>query len=144
MKNFDNILNEYEQIEKELLRKVKEQFIDVNSVAPKFNATKSTTYSKLNGNTVLLHHEKLILAEMTRTDKTPLIEYEEYLTNFSKFIEENKIFRQDYFLKIIHKDNIGLKKRFKNPLLWKPEEILNIISSLHKDLGSTPFFEFLT
>lgn len=143
MKNFDKILNEYEQIEKELLRKVKEQFIEVNSVAPKFNTTKSTTYSKLNGNTVLLHHEKLILAEMTRTDKTPLIEYEEYLSNFSKFIEENKIFRQDYFLKIIHKDNIGLKKRFKNPLLWKPEEVKAIMNDLKSDLIETPLWEIV-
>lgn len=143
MKKFEQILTDYEQAEIDILKKVKEVFIDVKDIAPKFNATISTTYSKLNGNSVIMHHEKVILADMTRMDKKPLTDYEAYLTNFSKFMQENTIFRQDYFLKIIHKDNIGIKKRFKNPLLWKPEEVKAILNSLKEDLKDSPLNEVL-
>lgn len=141
MKKFEQILAEYEQAEIDILKKVKEAFIDVKDIAPKFNATISTTYSKLNGNSVIMHHEKVILADMTRMDKKPLTDYEAYLTSFSKFMEENTIFRQDYFLKIIHKDNIGIKKRFKNPLLWKADEVKAILGALKTDLEQTPFWQ---
>lgn len=143
MKKFEQILTDYEQAEIDILKKVKEVFIDVKDIAPKFNATISTTYSKLNGNSVIMYHEKLILADLTRMDKKPLTDYEEFLINFSKFIEENKIFRQDYFLKIIHKDNIGIKKRFKNPLLWKSEEVKAILNSLKEDLKDSPLNQVL-
>lgn len=143
MKKIEKLLYGYQQAEIEMLQKVKDLLLDVNDIAPKINATVSTTYSKLNGNCAILHHEKLIIAELTRSDKKPLTDYEEYLIKFSKFIEENKIFRQDYFLKIIHKDNIGIKKRFKNPLLWKPEEVKAILNSLKEDLKDSPLNEVL-
>jgi len=143
MKKFEQILADYEQAEIDILKKVKEVFIDVKDIAPKFNATISTTYSKLNGNSVIMHHEKIILADMARVDIKPLTDYETYLTNFSKFMQENTIFRQDYFLNIIHKDNIGIKKRFKNPLLWKPEEVKAILNVLKTDLKKTPLYEII-
>lgn len=143
MKKFENLLFKYEQTEKEILQKVRELDLDAKDIAIKIDATVSTTYSKLNGRSAILHHEKLILADIIKIDKKPLTDYEEFLTNLSKFIEENKIFKQAYFLAIIQKDNIGIKKRFKNPILWKVEEVRAMLIQLKKDLKETPFEEII-
>jgi hypothetical protein len=143
MKKFEILLINYEQAEKDILQKVRDLDLDVKDIAKKIDATVSTTYSKLNGRSAILHHENLILADIIKFENKPLTNYEEYLTNLSSFIEENKIFKQVYFLSIIQKDNIGIKKRFKNPLLWKPEEVRAILIQLKKDLKQTPFEEII-
>ena len=98
MKKFEQILADYEQAEIDILKKVKEVFLDVNDIAPKFNATISTTYSKLNGNSVIMYHEKLILAD--------------FYMNFK--INIRKMFEHLYFLFFINRKNMkNIKLKFE-------------------------------
>jgi predicted transcriptional regulator len=141
MKNFELILANYEATKTKIKDKIKVADLDVNEVSKKIGSPVSTTYSKLNGRDVLIHKDYLIFADILKIDKTPLIDYAEFLQDFSKYIEENDIFKQLYFLKIINKDNIGIKKRFKNPLVWKPDEVFAILNQLKTDLQASVFKE---
>lgn len=141
MKKFENILADYKAVKAEIEQKIKFADLDVNDVSKKLEASVSTTYSKLNGGNGLIHKDYIILSDLVKVDKSPLIEYAEYLSKFSKFIEDNTLFKQAYFLKIINKDNIGIKKRFNNPLVWKPDEVTAILAQLKKDLQESPFEE---
>lgn len=143
MKVFEQLLQKYNQSKEEIFSKIKDADLDVKDVSKKINASVSTTYSKLNGNADLLHQDYVIIADILKIDTVNLRNYADFLISISTFIETNKMFRQDYFLNIIDKDNIGIKKRFKNPLLWKPEEVRQILIHLKKDLQESPFGEVI-
>lgn len=141
MRKFENILHDYNATKQQIQERIRVTDFDVKDVSKKLGVSVSTTYSKLNGGDVMIHKDYLVLADLLNMDKKPLIEYYTFLESFSKFIEENDLFKQLYFLGIIEKDNIGIKKRFKNPLVWKPEEIKAILNQLKNDLKASPLKE---
>ena len=141
MRKFENILNDYNATKQKIQDRIKVTDFEIKDIARRLEVSVSTTYSKLNGGDVMIHKDFLVLADLLNIDKKPLIEYYTFLESFSKFIEENKLFKQLYFLGIIDKDNIGIKKRFKNPLVWKPEEIKAILNQLKVDLKASPLQE---
>lgn len=141
MRKFENILNDYNTTKQKIQDRIKVTDFEIKDIARRLEVSVSTAYSKLNGGDVMIHKDFLILADLLSIDKKPLIEYYTFLESFSKFIEENKLFKQLYFLGIIDKDNIGIKKRFKNPLVWKPEEIKAILNQLKIDLKASPLQE---
>lgn len=141
MRKFENILNDYNATKQKIQDRIKVTDFEIKDIARRLEVSVSTAYSKLNGGDVMIHKDFLVLAELLSIDKKPLIEYYTFLESFSKFIEENKLFKQLYFLGIIDKDNIGIKKRFKNPLVWKPEEIKAILNQLKIDLKASPLQE---
>lgn len=141
MRKFENILNDYNATKQKIQDRIKVTDFEIKDIARRLEVSVSTAYSKLNGGDVMIHKDFLILADLLSIDKKPLIEYSTFLESFSKFIEENKLFKQLYFLGIIDKDNIGIKKRFKNPLVWKPEEIKAILNQLKFDLKASPLQE---
>lgn len=141
MRKFENILNDYNATKQKIQDRIKVTDFEIKDIARRLEVSVSTAYSKLNGGDVMIHKDFLVLADLLSIDKKPLIEYYIFLESFSKFIEENKLFKQLYFLGIIDKDNIGIKKRFKNPLVWKPEEIKAILNQLKIDLKASPLQE---
>lgn len=141
MKKFENILNDYNATKQKIQDRVKVTDFEIKDIARRLEVSVSTAYSKLNGGDVMIHKDFLVLADLLNIDKKPLLEYYTFLESFSKFIEENKLFKQLYFLGIIEKDNIGIKKRFKNPLVWKPEEVKAILNQLKLDLKASPLQE---
>ncbi|MFY7911814.1 MAG: hypothetical protein ACOVO2_19790 [Emticicia sp.] len=141
MRKFENILNDYNATKQKIQDRIKVTDFEIKDIARRLEVSVSTAYSKLNGGDVMIHKDFLVLADLLNIDKKPLIEYYTFLESFSKFIEENKLFKQLYFLGIIDKDNIGIKKRFKNPLVWKPEEIKAILNQLKVDLKASPLQE---
>lgn len=141
MRKFENILNDYNATKQKIQDRIKVTDFEIKDIARRLEVSVSTAYSKLNGGDVMIHKDFLVLADLLNIDKKPLIEYYTFLESFSKFIEENKLFKQLYFLGIIDKDNIGIKKRFKNPLVWKPEEVKAILNQLKVDLKASPLQE---
>lgn len=141
MRKFENILNDYNATKQKIQDRIKITDFEIKDIARRLEVSVSTAYSKLNGGDVMIHKDFLVLADLLNIDKKPLLEYYTFLESFSKFIEENKLFKQLYFLGIIEKDNIGIKKRFKNPLVWKPEEIKAILNQLKLDLKASPLQE---
>ncbi|GAB2621342.1 hypothetical protein GCM10027035_16860 [Emticicia sediminis] len=141
MRKFENILNDYNATKQKIQDRIKVTDFEIKDIARRLEVSVSTAYSKLNGGDVMIHKDFLVLADLLNIDKKPLLEYYTFLESFSKFIEENKLFKQLYFLGIIEKDNIGIKKRFKNPLVWKPEEIKAILNQLKLDLKASPLQE---
>lgn len=141
MRKFENILNDYNATKQKIQDRIKVTDFEIKDIAKRLEVSVSTAYSKLNGGDVMIHKDFVVLADLLNIDKKPLIEYYIFLESFSKFIEENKLFKQLYFLGIIDKDNIGIKKRFKNPLVWKPEEIKAILNQLKVDLRASPLQE---
>lgn len=141
MRKFENILNDYNATKQKIQDRTKVTDFEIKDIAKRLEVSVSTAYSKLNGGDVMIHKDFVVLADLLNIDKKPLIEYYIFLESFSKFIEENKLFKQLYFLGIIDKDNIGIKKRFKNPLVWKPEEIKAILNQLKIDLKASPLQE---
>lgn len=141
MRKFENILYDYNATKQKIQDRIKVTDFEIKDISRRLEVSVSTAYSKLNGGDVMIHKDFLVLAELLSIDKKPLIEYYTFLESFSKFIEENKLFKQLYFLGIIDKDNIGIKKRFKNPLVWKPEEIKAILNQLKIDLKASPLQE---
>lgn len=141
MRKFENILNDYNATKQMIQDRIKVTDFEIKDIARRLEVSVSTAYSKLNGGDVMIHKDFLVLADLLNIDKKPLLEYYTFLESFSKFIEENKLFKQLYFLGIIEKDNIGIKKRFKNPLVWKPEEVKAIINQLKLDLKASPLQE---
>lgn len=141
MRKFENILNDYNTTKQKIQDRIKVTDFEIKDIARRLEVSVSTAYSKLNGGDVMIHKDFLVLADLLNIDKKPLLEYYTFLESFSKFIEENKLFKQLYFLGIIEKDNIGIKKRFKNPLVWKPEEVKAILNQLKLDLKASPLQE---
>lgn len=141
MRKFENILNDYNATKQKIQDRIKVTDFEIKDIARRLEVSVSTAYSKLNGGDVMIHKDFLVLADLLNIDKKPLLEYYTFLESFSKFIEENKLFKQLYFLGIIEKDNIGIKKRFKNSLVWKPEEIKAILNQLKLDLKASPLQE---
>lgn len=141
MRKFENILNDYNVTKQKIQDRIKVTDFEIKDIARRLEVSVSTAYSKLNGGDVMIYKDFVVLADLLNIDKKPLIEYYIFLESFSKFIEENKLFKQLYFLGIIDKDNIGIKKRFKNPLVWKPEEIKAILNQLKVDLKASPLQE---
>ncbi|MFN3852187.1 MAG: hypothetical protein ACK4NY_22320 [Spirosomataceae bacterium] len=141
MRKFENILNDYNATKQKIQDRIKVTDFEIKDIARRLEVSVSTAYSKLNGGDVMIYKDFLVLADLLNIDKKPLLEYYTFLESFSKFIEENKLFKQLYFLGIIEKDNIGIKKRFKNPLVWKPEEIKAILNQLKVDLKASPLQE---
>ncbi|WP_305952689.1 hypothetical protein [Emticicia oligotrophica] len=141
MRKFENILDDYNATKQKIQDSIKVTDFEIKDIARRLEVSVSTAYSKLNGGDVMIHKDFLVLADLLNIDKKPLAEYYTFLESFSKFIEENKLFKQLYFLGIIDKDNIGIKKRFKNPLVWKPEEVKAIINQLKVDLKASPLQE---
>lgn len=141
MRKFENILNDYNATKQKIQDRIKVTDFEIKDIARRLEVSVSTAYSKLNGGDVMIHKDFLVLADLLNIDKKPLLEYYTFLESFSKFIEENKLFKQLYFLGIIEKDNIGIKKRFKNPLVWKPEEVKAILSQIKIDLKASPLQE---
>ena len=141
MRKFENILNDYNATKQKIQDRIKVTDFEIKDIARRLEVSVSTAYSKLNGGDVMIHKDFLVLADLLNIDKKPLLEYYTFLESFSKFIEENKLFKQLYFLGIIDKDNIGIKKRFKNPLVWKPEEVKAILNQLKLDLKASPLQE---
>lgn len=141
MRKFENILNDYNATKQMIQDRIKVTDFEIKDIARRLEVSVSTAYSKLNGGDVMIHKDFLVLADLLNIDKKPLVEYYTFLESFSKFIEENKLFKQLYFLGIIEKDNIGIKKRFKNPLVWKPEEVRAILNQLKLDLKASPLQE---
>lgn len=143
MKRFERLFRAYQDQKKTIEYAIKNVDWDIKDLSKNLNVSVSTTYSKLNGYDVLIHKDYIVFAELLKIDPTPLLDYADYLSQFSVFIETNDIFKQVYFLKIINKDNIGLKKRFKNPLVWKAEEIIAILEQVQYDLENSPFAELV-
>ena len=141
MRKFENILNDYNATKQKIQNRIKVTDFEIKDIARRLEVSVSTDYSKLNGGDVMIYKDFLVLADLLNIDKKPLLEYYTFLESFSKFIEENKLFKQLYFLGIIEKDNIGIKKRFKNPLVWKPEEVKAILNQLKLDLKASPLQE---
>lgn len=141
MRKFENILNDYNATKQKIQVRIKVTDFEIKDIARRLEVSVSTAYSKLNGGDVMIHKDFLVLADLLNIDKKPLLEYYTFLESFSKFIEENKLFKQLYFLGIIEKDNIGIKKRFNNPLVWKPEEVKAILNQLKLDLKASPLQE---
>lgn len=135
------LLAAYQAKKQEIETQIKNNDWDVKTLSKQIGVSVSTTYSKLNGYDVLIHKDYVVFADLLKIDASPLLDYANFLERFSEFIETNGIFKQLYFLKIINKDNIGLKKRFKNPLVWKPEEIKTIFEQLASDLKASPLEE---
>lgn len=143
MDNFRDISVKYVDAQAKLINTIRATGTPIPEIAEFLNSPISTVYNKINGNSTLLHEDMLHLSKKFNFDILPFITYEDYLISFSAFIEQNKIFRQDYFLSIINKDNKGLKKRFQKPLLWQENEVLAILTKLKSDLLVTPFSELL-
>ncbi|WP_435357689.1 hypothetical protein [Emticicia sp. SJ17W-69] len=141
MRKFENILNDYNATKQKIQDRIKVTDFEIRDIAKRLDVSVSTAYSKLNGGDIMIHKDFLVLADLLNIDKKPIVEYYTFLESFSKFIEENKLFKQLYFLGIIDKDNIGIKKRFKNPLVWKPEEVKAILNQLKADLKVSPLQE---
>jgi hypothetical protein len=138
---FEQLLQKYILAKEQVYANMKVADLDVKDISKMLDSSISTAYSKLNGNADLLHQDYIIIAEILKMDTTHLKNYADFLIRLSTFIQTNKMFRQDYFLNIIEKDNIGIKKRFKNPLLWKPDEVRQILIHLKKDLRDSPLGE---